>query len=179
MTKAPGPSIAMYRPDLRDLPSAPLPAGFSLRPVASREEAELARLLSAAFGEPWDEARVRATLTRAPDVRAVYAVFGEGALVATASSQALPARDPGSGFVHWVATHPHHRGRRLGAALVGHLLRDFRGRGYGSARLFTQPHRLPAIATYLGCGFVPEYEVDGRDDRLTWSRTLQALMGRP
>jgi hypothetical protein len=32
-------------------------------------------------------------------------VFWQNELVATASSQFLPGRDPHAGFVHWVATH--------------------------------------------------------------------------
>jgi mycothiol synthase len=114
-------------------------------------------------------------LTGAGNVRAVYGVFGQNELAATASSQFLPERDRHAGFVHWVGTHPLPRGKGLAAALLERLLRDFRKRGYRNARLFTQPERLPAIRTYLKFGFIPEYTVCGRDDRGTWSDVFQAL----
>lgn len=91
------------------------------------------------------------------------------------SSQFLPGRDLHAGLVHWVATHPGHRSKGLAAVLLGRLLKDFEARGYRGARLFTQPERLPAIRTYLKFGFVPEYEVDGRDDKSTWSGIFQVL----
>ena len=166
----------MYRPHLSNVPNARLlPDGFRLRLLGRDDEPQLAALLRSAFAEPWDEARVASTLTRSQDVKAIYGVFWQNELVATASSQFLPGRDPHAGFVHWVATHPSQRGKGLAAVLLGRLLKDFEARGYRSARLFTQRERLPAIWTYLKFGFVPEYEVDGRDDRSTWSGIFQAL----
>lgn len=131
-----------------------------------------------------DEQRVASALTRAPDVRAVYGVFGRGNLVATASSQLRPERDPTSGvmagYVHWLAAHPEHRAQGLASALLARLLEDFIEREYTCARLDTQPERLPAIWVYLKFGFVPEYEVDGADHRLDhraiWSDIFQALL---
>lgn len=168
-------NISMSRPHLRTVPNlAPLPHGYRLRLLEPSDEPRLAALLGAAFAEPWDEQRVGATLTRAGDVRAVYGVFWQNELAATASSQFLPERDRHAGFVHWLGTHPLHRGKGLAAALLERLLRDFRGRGHKSARLFTQPERLPAIRTYLKFGFIPEYTVGGRDDRGIWSDVFQA-----
>lgn len=166
----------MYRPHLNNVPDVSLlPDGCRLRLLGRGDEPRLAAPLRSAFAEPWDEARVASTLTRAEDVKAVYGVFWQDELVATASSQFLPGRDARSGFIHWVATRPSRRGKGLAAVLLGQLLKDFEARGYLSARLFTQPERLPAIRTYLKFGFVPEYEVDGRDDRSTWSGIFQAL----
>lgn len=169
-------NVAMHRPHLRDVPDSPLmPGGYSLRRLGRDDEPQLAALLSAAFAEPWDEGRVGSTLTRAEDVKAVYGVLWRNELVATASSQFLPGQDPYVGFVHWVATHLDHRAKGLAAILIVQLLNDFEVRGYRGARLFTQPKRLPAVRTYLKFGFVPEYAVDGRDDRSLWSDIFQAL----
>jgi mycothiol synthase len=176
VTASKGTDISMYRPHLRDGPNArPLPDGCRLRLPGRDDEPQLAALHGSAFAEPWDEERVASTLTRAEDVKAVYGVFCQNELVATASSQYLPGRDPHAGFVHWEATHPSQRGKGLAAVLLERLLKDFAARGHPSARLFTQPERLPAIRTYLKFGFVPEYEVDGRDDRSTWSGIFRAL----
>jgi len=176
VTTPKGIDISMYRPHLRDAPNLPpLPYDCSLRLLGRDDEPQLAALLGSAFDEPWDEGRVGSTLTRAEDVKAVYGVLWQNELVATASSQFLPGRDAHAGFVHWVATRPSHRGKGLAATLLGRLLKDFEARGYRGARLFTQAERLPAIRTYLKFGFVPEYAVDGRDDRSTWSGIFQAL----
>lgn len=176
VTASKGIDISMYRPHLSNVPNAQLlPDGCRLRLLGRDDEPQLAALLRSAFAEPWDEERVASTLTRADDVKAAYGVFCQNELVATASSQFLPGRDARAGFVHWVATHPSQRGKGLAGVLLERLLKDFEARGYRSARLFTQPERLPAIWTYLKFGFVPVYEVDGRDDRSTWSGIFQTL----
>lgn len=174
-------NISMLRPHLRGVPeSCLLPEAYTLRLLGHEDEPQLADLLSSAFEDTWDERRVASTLTRAPDVRAVYGVFTREALAATASSQVPSERDPTAGFVHWVATHPRHRSRGLAAALLGRLLEDFSARGYLRARLTTQPERIPAIRAYLTFGFVPEYEeggpAQGRDHRAVWSGIFQELM---
>lgn len=174
-------NISMLRPHLYNTPEPrPLPEGYTLRPLGHEHEPQLARLLGVAFNEAWDERRVASTLTRAPDVRAVYGVFWHGELAATASSQVRPDRDPTAGFVHWVATHPRHRSKGLAAGLLARSLEDFSARGYLRARLVTQPERVPAIRAYLTFGFVPAYEEDGpnheHDHRAVWSGIFQELM---
>ena len=135
----------MVRPHLHDVPRRRLPEGYVLRTLGDDDEPQLARLLSQAFEDIWDEQRVSAALTEAPDVNAVYGVFRQDELVATASSQHRPDRDPDAGFVHWVATHPDDQGQGLAAALLEQVLSDFSTRGYSRARLDTQPGRLAAI----------------------------------
>lgn len=174
-------NISLVRPHLHD-PSAgrPLLEGYTLRRLEHGDEPQLAQLLSSTFKNAWTEERVALTLTRAADVRAVYGIVRHGELVATASSQFRPERDPAAGFVHWVATHPGHRSRGLASALLGRLLEDFSARGYTRARLDTQPERLPAIRSYLKFGFVPEYDLDGSDpgdQKALWSAVFQALIG--
>ena len=166
----------MVRPHLYDVPQRHLPEGYVLCALGQGDERQLAGLLGLAFEDVWDERRVSAALTRAPDVNAVYGVFGQNQLVGTASSQHRPERDPDAGFVHWVATHPDSRGQGFAAALLEHVLNDFSARGYSRARLDTQPERLAAIRVYLRFGFVPEYEVAGVDQQAVWSRVFTALL---
>lgn len=179
-------NVSMVRPHLQGVPRRPLPEGYVLCTSEYGDEPQLAGLLSAAFEGVWDVSRVAATLTRAPEVRAVYGVFRRDQLVATASSQHLPERDPEAGFVHWLATHwlathPDYRAFGLAAALLAHVLGDFSARGYLRARLDTQPERLPALRLYLKFGFVPEYEpeyeVAGVDQRELWSNIFAELLG--
>ena len=172
--------LLMLRPHLRDLPPvSPLPAGYRLRLAAGEADEEaLAAMLAAAFDKPWDAARVRRELTAAPDVRAVYVVTWQDLPVATAASRSLPDRFPGSGYVHWVGTHPEHQRRGLAAALLARLLRDFAERGDRDAVLETDDFRLPALRAYLACGFLPVYDVAGEDHRARWSAVFQALGAR-
>ena len=173
--------VLMHRPHLRDLPApVPLDSGFALRKVEPEDERALAELLERVFlpyGERWDEDRVRRVLTEADDVNAVYAVFWQGEPVATTSSQYLPEYADTAGFVHWVATHPDFRGKRLASALLARVLTDFKERGYDGAWLITQPDRVPAIRTYLKFGFVPAYEANGADHRPRWSRIFPTVLG--
>ncbi|CAA9540561.1 MAG: hypothetical protein AVDCRST_MAG49-804 [uncultured Thermomicrobiales bacterium] len=171
--------LVMRRPHLRDLPPVnPLPPGYELRLAAGDDDlAPLAATLTAAFDDPWDADRVRRSLTEAPDVPAVYVVAWRGRPVATASSRWLPARFPDAGVVHWVATHPEHARRGLGAALVAHVLHDFVGRGHDAAALETDEYRIPALRTYLRAGFLPDYEVAGEDHRARWSAAMPGVLG--
>ena len=166
----------MVRPHLHKVPHRPLPEGYVLRTLEHNSEPQLAELLTLAFEDTWDVARVSATLTQALDVRAVYGVFYGSRLIGTASSQHLPGRNPAAGFVHWVATHPDYRAQGLSSALLEHVLGDFQTRGYSRARLDTQPERLPAIRAYLKFGFVPEYEVAGTDQKAIWASIFPELL---
>ena len=171
--------LVMRRPHLRDLaPVPPMPAGYVLRPYAGEADlAGLAETLAAAFAEAWPEERVRRSLTEAADVDAVFVVAVEGRPVATASSNHRPGQFPGAGVVHWVGTHPAHRGRGLGSALVARVLQHFAALGDGHAALETDDERLPAIRSYLRHGFLPVYDPNGEDHRDRWSAVVRAAFG--
>jgi len=176
MTQPPKAQLQMRRPHLRDLPPMPnLPAGYVIRTAGTDDEPELAAVLTASFDEEWTVERVRKSLTGAPDVLAVYVVTWEGRPVATASSRVDAVQFPGSGYVHWVGALPGHAGRGLGSALMVRLLEDFQEREYRDAVLETDDFRIPAIRSYLRCGFNPVYEVKGEDLRSRWSAIFQAV----
>jgi len=171
-------NIVMERPHLHGLPELqPLPTNYSLRRLDVPDEAPLAQLLSLVFEEVWDEKRVQNELTRAAGVRACYGAFWRGKLVATTSSQQRQGYPTDAGFLHWVATHPEHRRKGLGAALVKHVLEDFQERDYQTAWLVTQPTRTAAIRSYLKFGFTPHYKVEGKDQRGYWTDIFQAIVG--
>ena len=174
--------VLMHRPHLHHLPApVPLDPGFALREVEPADERALAELLERVFlqyGERWDENRVRRVLTEANDVNAVYAIFWQGQPVATTSSQYLHEYADTAGFVHWVATHPDFRGKRLASTLLARVLTDFEERGYDGAWLITQPDRIPAIRTYLKFGFVPEYKANGADHRSKWSAIFPTVLNK-
>jgi mycothiol synthase len=174
------PNIRMRRPHLTNLPVVPaLPNGYDLGPFTQQDNVSaLAALLTTAFNDPWDEPRTKTELSEAPDVHAVYIVTYRNDIVATASSQLRKKHTTTSGYVHWVGTHPDHRGKGLAYALVARVLQDFVARGYVGAYLETQQFRIPAIKTYLKLGFTPEYEVEGENHQAIWSSTFQNLLAK-
>ena len=167
----------MCRPHLADLPTVqPLPDGYLLRLCQDEDDwAALAATLAAAFEDPWDLARVRSELTGASDVNAIYIVSWQGKPIATASSRNFLDRFPGSGYVHWMGTHPSHMRKGMAAALLARLLQDFVERGYRNAILETDDFRIAAIKSYLKFGFIPVYDVMGEDHRRRWSHIFQRL----
>ena len=176
------PSIFMRRPHLRDLPAVPpLPVGYDLREAAG--EADVPALRAPRSLSPFRRSRgaisdARQRLTAAPDVRAVYVVTWQGAVVATASSRYLPEQFGETGIIHWVGTQPEHARRGLGAALVTCVLVDFILRGYPDALLETQEYRLDAIRLYLRFGFTPAYDIGDGDQRALWSALFPRLFAR-
>lgn len=171
--------IAMQRPHLLDLPAVPpLADGYVLRRAHGPEDDEaLAVLLTAAFGTTWTPENARTRLTAAPSVRTTYVITWEGQFVATASHRYREEDFPNAAVMHWVGTHPDHRGRGLASALLIHLMHDFAACGDQVAALETQDFRLPAIRAYLRYGFVPMYEFKGEDQRSVWATIFPVLLG--
>ncbi|MDH2443340.1 GNAT family N-acetyltransferase [Amnibacterium sp. CER49] len=149
--------------------------GRAVRRATEADEAALARLLGESFDDPtWSAERVQGELTRAADVLAVFVVEDEDGLVATASARSAE-KFPGLGYVHWVGVSPQKRGQRLGRVVVEQVVAHFDAMGIGGVILETDDVRLPALATYLGLGFVPEYLDE--DHRRRWSAVFSALSG--
>lgn len=167
--------LVMRRPDLENLPATPeLPAGYTLRLYRETDLVSLASLLRDAFADPqWTPERVRETLADSPEVKAVYVIEYGGEIVATASARLLPDVFPGSGYLHWVAVAPAHRGKHLGHAITVAVLHEFTRLGCKDAVLETQDDRLPAIQIYRSVGFVPEHTHETHPER--WSKIAELL----
>lgn len=155
-------------------PGPRVAAGFRLRRARPADEAELARVLAAAFEDPeWSPQVVHNRLTGEDTVKAVY-VAARGTIIgATASARYLPDRYPGLGYLHWVATHPDYQGRGLGRMVILAVLHHFRESGCTGAVLETDDHRLPAIRLYLSLGFLPQMVAPDHPER--WRAVFQAL----
>ncbi|MBI4922441.1 MAG: GNAT family N-acetyltransferase [Devosia nanyangense] len=157
-------------------PGAPPPpsAGpIAVRPAGAADAHALSKLLASAFPEQvWDGARVHKELLDAADVAVTYVIDEGGRPVATASVRYVE-RFPDSGYVHWVAVDPRHRGQRLGTVVMETVIRRFLADGRESAILETDDVRLPAIASYLGQGFIPHYSDVDHEDR--WSAVFSHL----
>ncbi len=171
-------NLLMRRPNLFDLPPLPaLPDGYALREMKPNDIAAVAAVLASAFAdEAWDAARVAATLNEEQGVKQTLVVDIGGRPIATASARLQPDRFPGSGYLHWVAVDPDHRGQRLGFFLSLAVLHTFRTLGCADALLETQDHRLAAIQTYLKLGFLPQYPDASHHAR--WDSIRMALGSR-
>lgn len=155
-----------------------LPAGARINPpempivVATAADSEdLAGVLSAAFpDQTWSRARANQELLEDLSVLHTLLALRGDRPVGTASAK-RDDRFPGAGYVHWVGVDPAHRGSGIGAGLVLHIAASF-----GADEpvvLETDDERLPAIASYLGIGFVPRYEDD--EHRRRWSVVFHNL----
>ncbi len=170
-----GPQLVMRAPASLPLPEVPVPKGYAVRRAGLGEAAAVARCMALGFGDAWDAARVRRDLLEAPDVQATFVAVDEatGRVVACASHREVPERFPGATYIHYVAADPAHAGRRLGAVVSAAVIAFGRAAGPRDAVLETDDHRLPAVATYLGLGFAPEYRHPGHPER--WAAVFRQL----
>ena len=148
-------------------------AGDELSDRATPDDAPgIAALLSAAYEEDWDAARVLHELGPSEGVDATYVVRAGEDVIAVASARHLPEAFPGAGYLHYVAADNSSSGRGLGGVVTRGVLRHFLEEGLRSVVLETDDFRLPAIRTYLKIGFVPEYRHE--EDQARWSKVLPA-----
>lgn len=163
-------SLLMRRPDLADLPPAP----DTIDVAGPDDVVELARLLTASFEDPWDEAKVSSKLLDDPTVSETFLIRDGDRIVATASARTLPERFAGAGYLHWVASDPEARGRGIGRGVVLAVLHRFAADGCTATVLETEDHRLAAIKLYLRLGYVPQYPDD--DHLRRWSAIFRLLL---
>lgn len=141
--------LFMRRPNLDALPDITLPADYALRAYQPEDLPSLAALMRAAFeDETWTPEKVLHEVLNDATVLKTFVVEHDGAIVATASARVLPNAYPDSGYVHWVAAHPAHMGKKLGAGVTIATLHEFARLGLKDAVLETDDHRLAAIKTY-------------------------------
>ena len=170
-------NLLMRRSSLRDLPSPPaLPTGYELREYHPDDLDATAAMMRRAFeDESWTPQRFTEALVGAPDVVKTYVVCDQNGLpVATASARLMPEQFPHSGYVHWVAVDPTHRGQQLGAVVTLAVLQEFVRQGCTDAVLETQDERLPAIRIYRKLGFEPEHSDVSHPER--WAQVLSNLL---
>jgi mycothiol synthase len=168
----------MIWPQRRRPSTPPLPPEYALRPAHRGDDQRFCALLAAAGWPDWTEERLRAWLPRIPpQCWLLVTQHGTDNIVATAMGLEDPTSwHPRGGEVGWVACHPAHRGRGLGAVVTAAVTRRLRELGYAQIHLFTEDERLPALRMYLRLGFVPYLDLP--DMRERWQAVCQA-MGQP
>jgi mycothiol synthase len=151
----------MLRPDLDAIPAAAVADGYILRTPTGAELPMVFDMMVLAFQEHWGEydAGDQRLDRWIEDPRfqrdLVVVAWRGGEPVACVSNLLEPAPD-GSvrGVLDSVCTHPGHRRRGLGRAVVTDSLRRLRAAGASSAYLSVDTgNRNQAVALYESCGF--------------------------
>ena len=151
--------ILMVRPNLDQIPNAPLPAPFSLRPIQNASDAAqwLAVVRAAealqtipedtftrAYGSDWGKIAAR-----------VYLLYhGESGLVGTVAAWDGANAWQGWGRIHWLYLLPAYQGRGLGKAMLAFALQRLVALGHTNAYLKTSTGRPSALRLYENYGFI-------------------------
>jgi mycothiol synthase len=126
---------------------------YSIRPLRDGDEDGHIALMRAAGFEKWDREQLRNWREKAlPEGVVVAEHPGEGRrlIVATAMASPLPTElHPHGGELGWVAAHPAHAGKGLGAAVCNAAIDRLLRAGYRRIYLKTDDPRLAAVKTYL------------------------------
>lgn len=134
-----------------------LPEGYSLHLYEPKYAAAYIELMHLAGFKDWDgETLCRVLRTILPN--GLYLIIHDQShtLVATAMATHNPTdMHPFGGELGWVAAHPEHAGKGLGAAVCTAVMRRYAEAGYQRVYLRTDDWRLPAIKTYLKLGWLP------------------------
>ena len=146
------PQLIMRAPDITNLPPLNLPDGTTVRTHRPGEEKEWEELIEAGFGYRFSFD----FLIKLGGYKPEYLFYLEknGRKIATATAVENPLY-PGEGWFRMVAAHPEARGQGAGRSVCLAALYSLRERGYKSAVLSTDDHRIPAIRMYLSLGFEP------------------------
>jgi len=169
------PQLLLFKPSLADLQPVALPAGYALRQFRDGDEASWNGLLDGAFDRPPGTTQFDREMRVDPEFRPerVLLIETAGSIVATASAWFEAKYGPRCGQVHWVATSPSHRGKKLGYWASLATLWQMHREGRTHAVLRTDDFRLPALRIYLEMGFRPALNHENQRER--WRNILDNL----
>lgn len=152
--------VALERDSLEDLPSWPLPPGFSARWYQPGDQHKWVQIhLQSERYVEISEAVFRGEFGADPDClgpRQLFLYDSHDFPIATATAWwDDDYHGHRYGRVHWVAMVPEYQGRGLARPLLSMVLHRLRDLGHRRAYLRTSTARVPAINLYLKCGFRP------------------------
>ena len=106
------------------------------------------------------------------DTRNIYFLFHESGIVAGTVTYQF-GMQPMEGYIHMVGITPEHRGKGLALYMNLFVVDIMIKAGVKSILLTTDDWRLPAIRTYMKCGFVPCITDSAMEKR--WDEVRQKL----
>lgn len=158
-TRGTEPYYVTTRPT-RDPLDAPLPPGYTLRTARGPVEAEaIGALHAASFGSTWNPgeyATLMGTFGYSPD-REWLVVAPDGELAGFTETWHDPISN--TGLFEPVGTHPEHRGRGVGRALMAAGLGQMAAAGLATAMVCFEGDNPGSQALYLGSGFEIVHEI--------------------
>jgi GNAT superfamily N-acetyltransferase len=151
--------LRMIRPHLDGLPDYTVPEGYALRTFQPGDEAAWCAIMHTGLGADWTVERCQQQLTSLDRFRpeGLFFVTHDGQPVGSACAWPDSPEDPRRAQVHMVCVMPDHRGKGLGWLVTLAVLHYMRDHGFQASYLFTDDFRIPAIKTYVGLGFEPDY----------------------
>ena len=168
--------LEMVRTSTPSVEVPPLPAGYLLRQLGSREDAAYDELFHLAFA---DRGRFSEIVARTlPGGFFVVEHFPSHQLVSScvALRGSSSPRHPDAGQLGWLVTDPAHCRKGLGTIVSTAVTNRFLQEGYTRPFLGTEDQRLAAIAIYLKLGWRPY--IYARDLEERWQR-IYTQLGRP
>lgn len=167
-------SVTMIRPHMNDIPDAPFPSEYGIRPMTlddiglwtdiqydAEQYIEITdRLFYSQFDSDLHAVSRRCFIVT--DLRGV----GVGTISAWYNRD-FKGEDYGQ--IHWVAIRPSHQGKGLGKAAVSYAMKKL-AQWHDRCYLSTATERVAAISLYLSFGFLPDVgEVSAREAWTTFN----------
>ena len=164
------PQLIMRNSNLDDLPELNMQNGITLHTHRAGDESAWEEIIESAFGEHHDFDLLIRLGGYDPD----YVIYAEknGRAIATATAVENPAY-PGEGWFRMIASHQDARGLGAGRLVCVAALHSLRERGYKSAVLSTDDHRIAALNLYYSLGFRPVYTHESHEER--WKLILPKI----
>ena len=144
--------LIMRHPDLAKVPHLELPAGYEIVTHAAGFEKDWEAIIESAFGHHYNFDFLIKAGDYAPE-KVLY-LRKDGRLIATTTAVEHQAFK-GEGWFRMVGVHQDAQGMGAGKKIALAALKSLRDRGYKTAVLSTDDHRIPAIRLYLSVGFEP------------------------
>jgi len=164
------PQLIMRNPDITQTPRLVLPEGFSIHTHEEGREKVWEDIIQSAFQTHFDFDFLIKAGDYAPEKVLYLAKDGRDIATTTAVEN---SRYPGEGWFRMVGVHADAQGMGAGKLISRAALNALADRGYKSAVLSTDDHRIPAIRLYLSAGFEPVYEHESHPER--WEKLFAIL----
>ncbi len=166
------PQLIMRNPDITDLPPLVLPEGFELyhHEEGCGMEQVWENIIESAFKTKFSFD----FLIKAGDYKPSHVLYLSYNGTPIATTTAVEHQNyPGEGWYRMVGVRADARGLGAGKIIGLAALYDLRDRGYKSALLSTDDHRIPAISLYLSLGFEPVYTHESHKER--WEKVIETI----
>lgn len=169
------PQLVMRNPDITTLPPLILPENCKIFHHVENcgMETVWEDIIKSAFDHPFSFD----FLVKAGDYQPEYVLYlsRNNIPIATATAVENPSY-PGEGWYRMVGVKAGARGIGAGKLVALAALYALRDRGYTSALLSTDDHRIPAISLYLSLGFRPHDTHESHEKR--WEKVFQTIGNR-